>query len=258
MAVAIESWDQVLGSTDEETAALILKLEIEDAEEAAGELAASSLGDDFSCAKELWARELKAYQATRAPPPLQVTSHVPSQGPAVQVPSAPRCTIVLFDCIICQDRVTADDSWQVPCGHYYCDGCLNDMFRVAMTDEQAYPPRCCRQTVVFEDVQHVLNRELANQFAAKKEELDDRRPTYCHVPTCSTYIGQDSKDGETAVCPQCGVGTCVLCKQYMHEGDCETDEAIQETVRLAESQGWKRCPQCERIVELRIGCNHMT
>lgn len=261
MAVAIESWEQVLANTDEDTAALILKLEIEDAEDDTANSSATSPGDDFSCAKALWSRELKAYQAIRTPLPLERTTQVTEQESlpaATQAPHNPHAAVLTFDCIICQDRVDADGSWQVPCGHYYCDGCLNEMFRVAMTDEQAYPPRCCRQTVVFENVQHVLNRKLADEFAAKKEELDDSKPTYCHVPTCSTYIGQDTKDGGTAVCSKCGDKTCILCKQGVHEGDCETDEAIQETMRLAESQGWKRCPQCERIVELRIGCNHMT
>ena len=233
MAVAIESWEQVLGNTDEETAALILKLEIGDAEEeSATTSAGATVSDDFICAKALWSRELKAYQAIRTP-------GNPSQQP-IEAPG----TAVLFDCIICQDRFDADHSYPVPCGHHYCDGCINDLFRVAMSDEQAYPPRCCRQTVPFEDVEPFLNRDLADQFAAKKEELDDSKPTYCYVPTCSTYIGQGFKEGDVATCPSCEAQTCIPCKHVVHSGDCEDDKAMEETMKLAGSQGWKRCPQC--------------
>jgi hypothetical protein len=233
MAVAIESWEQVLGNTEEETAALILKLEIGDAEEeSATNSAGESVSEDFVYAKALWSRELKAYQAIR------------TSVAASQQPMQTHTTFVLFDCIICQDRFDADHSFLVPCGHHYCDGCLNELFHVAMNDEQAYPPRCCRQTVPFEDVESFLNRGLAGQFAAKKEELDDSKPTYCYVSTCSTYIGQDLKEGDVATCPSCEAQTCIPCKHAVHSGDCEDDKAIEETMKLAESQGWKRCPHC--------------
>ena len=273
MALPIESWEQVLGNADEDTAALILKLASEDAESAVNHTATAA-DADFQYARSLWSQELKEYQEIRDPgtatdgvDAVDISDDIPETlyaTPATTRYATPATApeagtgIVRFQCVICEDQFGADDCCQVPCEHYYCDSCLNDLFRVAMTDEQAYPPRCCRTTVPFEDVQHFLDRKLATQFAAKKPELDDKKPTYCHVPTCSAYIGEAFKDLYVAVCPSCTTKTCLLCHQAEHEGDCAEDEAVEETLKLAESEGWQRCPGCERIVELHIGCNHMT
>lgn len=110
----------------------------------------------------------------------------------------------------------------------------------------------------FDDVKLFLDAELAQEFEGKKEELDEKQPTYCHVPTCSTYLGQATKEGTKATCPTCGLETCVLCKQTRHDGDCKEDGSLQQTEELAREQGWQRCIDCRRYVELNHGCNHMT
>jgi hypothetical protein len=241
MAPSIQSLQEVLAGTDEATATLMLQLAIEDVQ---SDDTTFPYENDFLCAKAEWERELKRFRDTR-----------PKNALLVQPPLPPA---VAFQCAGCEERFGSDDCLDVPCGHHYCDGCLNGLFRVAMTDAQAYPPRCCRQTIPLEDVQRYLNKELATQFAAKKPELDDPKPTYCNVPTCSTYIGEAQKEANVACCPSCKAKTCLLCKQADHEGDCAGDEATEATKQLAKSQGWQRCPQCKGIVELMFGCNHMT
>ena len=173
--------------------------------------------------------------------------------PLVEPPMGPT-----FTCEACGDRFSEAHCWQAPCQHWYCDEDLGQLFRASMIDRALYPPRCCRQAMPFEDVQPFLVPELAQDFAAKKEELDERQPTYCHVPTCSTYLGQAAKEDTKATCPSCGEETCVLCKQTNHIGDCAEDETLRQTQELAREQGWQRCIDCQRYVELNVGCNHMT
>ncbi|KAK3707732.1 hypothetical protein LTR37_011909 [Vermiconidia calcicola] len=262
MATANESWQQVLDGADDATAQVILDLILGDADghdSVSVEQDADTLMTDYDIARSIYAAELKQYRGGRTftyvtTAPDSINNNTSPEPEPIEGPNGP----MLFSCIICQDMFDADHCWQVPCQHYYCDGCLNDLFRVAMENEQAYPPRCCTQTVPFEDVRIMLEPNFAARFAAKKEELDDSKRTYCHLPTCSTYIGQSSKNEDAATCSSCAAVTCIPCKQTKHDGDCARDEAIEETLKLAESEGWQKCPACERMVELRTGCNHMT
>lgn len=250
MAVAIDTMRDVLADTDEATAALILRLQIEDAD-------TNTSSDpvpytrDFLCAKAQWSRDLKLFQSRRRPNALL-------EQPALLSPPTP-APVVLFDCNgACGEQFTANGCWRTPCGHYYCDGCLNNLFGLAMGDKTAYPPRCCRQAIDFDDVRHLLDQQLAEDFATKKPELDDPTPTYCYIATCSAYIRESNKNEQVATCPQCEAKTCILCKDAQHEGDCADDKAIEDTKKLAAKEGWKQCPRCESIVELTHGCNHMT
>ena len=184
------------------------------------------------------------------------------QPPTPQQPrlqQAPPRSIVLLECNgACGERYGADRLIRTPCNHHYCRPCLHQLFRLALTDTSAYPPRCCRQTIPFDRIMHHLSSDLVKDFAAKKPELDDPSPTYCHVPTCSAYIGDDNKQANIATCPSCRTRTCILCKAAQHAGDCRNDESMQATRQLARNQGWQQCPICRRIVQLTIGCNHMT
>ena len=129
-----------------------------------------------------------------------------------------------------------------------------------MTDERIFPPRCCTQPIPFEDVRLFLDDSLVSKFEGKREELEDTKKTYCHVPKCSSYIGQANKEGNVGTCPSSSyvAQTCLLCKQGAHSGDCAKDEAMEQTKQLAKKQGWQKCPTCNRMVELNLGCNHIT
>lgn len=52
--------------------------------------------------------------------------------------------------------------------------------------------------------------------------------------------------------------TCVICKANAHTGDCPKDTALQLLFNVADHNDWQRCHACRRLVELDIGCNHMT
>ena len=261
----LAQWSRVLNDADDETARLLIKLQIQDLEEAVTTTVSSEIATtDEIFALQTYEDELKQYLSTRAlgieEPSLEEAPGDATTSPNVtDQPVNPQLQyeVVKFPCAVCGDPYDADHCWQAPCSHYYCDDDLNDLFRRSMTDVTLYPPRCCQQNMPYEDLRMFLHQDLAHDFDTKKEELDDHKPTYCHRPTCSTYIGQENKDANVATCPECKVETCILCKEAVHEDDCAEDEAIRQTTELAQKEGWRRCPNCERMVELSIGCNHM-
>ncbi|KAL1614980.1 hypothetical protein SLS54_009321 [Diplodia seriata] len=60
-------------------------------------------------------------------------------------------------CEACRDDRKFFDVATVPhCRHDYCRDCLDQLFRLSMTDESLFPPRCCRQPISL-DVVHLLD-----------------------------------------------------------------------------------------------------
>lgn len=256
------SWSRVLDDADEATAQLIVQLQLEDVE-ALG----SADDEDSEVASRAYEVELRQYRAVSQHEGEETVlaeafAAAAGEDETAQTPPPPADTgtqePMLFQCASCHGRFDADHSQQVPCEHYYCDDCLTHLFASCTTDETLYPPRCCRQTIPYEDVKPYIPADVRSQFEGKKEELDDRHRVYCRVKTCSTYIGYAHREGDTGTCPQCANTTCLHCSNAPHEGDCERDEATQQLNELAAQEGWRKCGTCGRMVELTIGCNHMT
>ncbi|KAF8847452.1 hypothetical protein BDZ45DRAFT_636984 [Acephala macrosclerotiorum] len=161
-------------------------------------------------------------------------------------------------CIACQELIRLSDMVRVPCNHEYCRDCLQDLFRASMTDDSLFPPRCCRQPIAPRAVRILLTAELLQQYEQKKVEFDTLDRTYCSNPLCSAFIRLQAIINEQATCPDCSTVTCTLCKAPSHWGDCPADKALQQVLQTAAENGWQRCYSCRRLVELDIGCNHIT
>lgn len=171
-----------------------------------------------------------------------------------QKPSA----VVLCRCTVCDSEESLFKVFRTPCEHNYCHNCLSTLFQLATKDETLFPPRCCRQEIPLQLVKLYLSSALIRAFEEKSVEFSSTNRTYCSRPTCSCFISTDNIDGERALCIACGTRTCTICKNNAHDGDCPEDTAIQETLKTGREQGWQRCYSCRRIVELDVGCNHIT
>ena len=169
-----------------------------------------------------------------------------------------RRSIIQKQCVACQEDKPKFDTIEVPCTHTYCRGCISELFEAAITDESLFPPRCCRQEITLVSVTTFLSIALLRRFRAKAVELGTPNRTYCVWPTCSSFIPMDRISGDTATCPSCQQQTCTICKAASHEGDCPNDMALQGLLTTAAANGWQRCYACKRMVELDLGCNHMT
>lgn len=163
----------------------------------------------------------------------------------------------LCQCVACDLKKPLFDTYKAPCGHDYCQSCLENLFELSTTDESLFPPRCCRSEIPLQSVKLYLSAALFRHFEHKSIEFTTSDRTYCYQQTCSAFIPPTDIANQRAVCSACGSLTCTVCKNEAHNGDCPEDTATQQVVDLAREEGWQQCPGCRRIVELFIGCNHM-
>lgn len=159
-------------------------------------------------------------------------------------------------CVSCETETR--DPMTAPCGHQYCEECLATLFELAMTDESMFPPRCCRQEITLDRARSSLTSAKIDEFQSKSVELSTLDRTYCHDATCATFIPPENIDGEKATCMKCNLVTCSVCKSSAHEGDCPQDPAFEMFMTTAREAGFQACFNCKRMVELNIGCNHIT
>ncbi|KAI0639212.1 hypothetical protein C8Q77DRAFT_1043749 [Trametes polyzona] len=161
-------------------------------------------------------------------------------------------------CVICRDPIEGPVV-HAPCGDFYDVGCLVDLFRAAMVDETLFPPACCRQPFEVEEVRIYLDKDLQKSVDRKTIEFGTKNRVYCHKPTCSAFIGAATPAATRVLCTTCWAYTCGHCKAAAHSLSIRcTNSEDAAVVALAEESGWKRCPGCGHLVELSIGCYHMT
>jgi hypothetical protein len=164
------------------------------------------------------------------------------------------------DCVICQDPIFGAE-FRAPCGHFYDIDCITDLFRVATRDESLYPPQCCRQKIPLPQLQPYLTQALLTEFELKAQEFGTQKRVYCASPACSRFLGPLYKGffGKVFICP-CTTATCGKCRGG-YEGkshNCTPDATTKQLLTLSHAFGWSRCPGCTQMVELNMGCFHMT
>ena len=160
-------------------------------------------------------------------------------------------------CIVCDLTKPLVDVYQAPCGHFYCQECIQTYFELSTTDETQFPPRCCRKIIPLQSVKIYLGPGVAQTFEEKSIEFKTSGRIYCSQPACSSFIAPTNITGEKAMCKECGTHTCTICNKIAHDGDCPQDLATQQVLETAVQHGWQRCYNCRRLVELEVGCNHM-
>ncbi|KAI0765331.1 hypothetical protein C8Q74DRAFT_1287700 [Fomes fomentarius] len=174
----------------------------------------------------------------------------------------------------------------LPCprSHGYCHSCLNgyinskldpDGTGVGSQSNVVFPIRCPECSIAeWPDgipngiAERVLSEKGMNLWHHQKL-LDSLPKYYCPNPRCSALVqvDEDSEDPQ-AICPSCDEVICVPCRVLWHEDlTCEEYQALplderspddQKALQLMKAKNWRRCPKCAIIVELTVGCNHMT
>lgn len=159
--------------------------------------------------------------------------------------------------MICGDKIRGVEI-RVPCGHYYDRTCLRDLYEAITRDEELFPPRCCQHEFDFNVILRHLPVQLATLYQEKAKEYRTTNRVYCHRKTCSAFLGPQKEHPTPLYCPRCTSLTCAKCTAATHPGrPCES-QSDEEVLALAEETGWKRCPGCRHLVELSVGCFHMT
>ena len=164
------------------------------------------------------------------------------------------------DCVACGDTKSYFEVFKAPCNDEYCRSCLRELFERSYTDETLFPPRCCKQVIPIngKDVSMFLNKDIRDKYEPRRVEVETTDRTYCCIKTGSAFIPPTTIENKLGPCPECRTRTCSGCKRAAHAGLCAEDQDEAQTLELARAEGWRRCSKCKRLVELTIGCYHIT
>ncbi|KAK6353951.1 hypothetical protein TWF730_008371 [Orbilia blumenaviensis] len=150
---------------------------------------------------------------------------------------------------------------ELPCGHIYCNECLQRMAALAARNEASYPTQCCGLTVTFRLLSLVLPDDDLQRYLDAGREFSSERRLYCANTRCFRFIPDDAnsdpRDG-TARCGACGLNTCPQCRELRHRGPCVRTRDMQRLRDLVRENGWQNCSRCGRAIERVDGCHHMT
>jgi hypothetical protein len=164
----------------------------------------------------------------------------------------------LVDCVTCRDAFRFSELVRCPCGDLYCFECLKSLFMRSIKDETLFPPRCCVEGIPLLMIEGKLSDEELSNFESAIIEFTTIDRTYCAQKDCGRFVPPNPTHSGHVVCAACNTETCTYCKGLSHGGDCSEDEALLAVLALAEGQRWRRCFRCKTMVELNIGCNHIT
>ncbi|KAG1874875.1 hypothetical protein F4604DRAFT_1903775 [Suillus subluteus] len=208
---------------------------------------------------QIWTQLVDSFLST--PTSSGRTTPNPGQAPTI-IARAPR-RATGHNCVICQDPIFGDEVL-APCNHFFDIGCITDLFQSAMHDERLYPPRCCHQNIPLPQVRPHLTQTFLTEFELKAQEFGTLKRVYCVESTCSRFLGPlyDGNSSKIFTCPspKCKTTTCGKCRgryiRFTHS--CTPDAETQVLLTLSRASGWSRCPGCAQMIELSMGCFHMT
>lgn len=168
------------------------------------------------------------------------------------------------ECVACQHMVMDANAVRVPCGHFYDIPCLLSLIRASTQDESIFPPRCCQDTVPTSLFEKHMDSQLSRLFSLKTQEFSTPKRVYCSKVTCNRFLGPRTKSrggpphAYTCTESECATRTCSRCrcevrKHVLHA--CRPDDVPRRLVQRGCAQ---QCPGCDRLVELKSGCFHIT
>jgi hypothetical protein len=117
--------------------------------------------------------------------------------------------------------------------------CLTQAFRLAITHEQHYPPKCCQ---IIQHEQHLcfIKPSVLRKYQKVAKEYDHPKKLYCY--SCSRLISFVNHGEHYATCPDSKQLTCRNCKRRHHAPKpCKPEQEILDLL-----EKWKRvrCYKC--------------
>ncbi len=161
-------------------------------------------------------------------------------------------------CIVCGDPGLYADLVKAPCEHSYCTDCITGFFEAGVKDGSVFPPKCCGQEIPLSIAAAYLSEDLVTKVNERAQANTSPNATYCAQPYCSVYIPPSNVELGHGTCPKCSTRTCCRCRKEARFGDCVKDEDLERVRELAKKEGWQACYDCNALIELNFGCNHMT
>ncbi|KAL6402936.1 hypothetical protein AUP68_12265 [Ilyonectria robusta] len=167
----------------------------------------------------------------------------------------------LVECVSCLDDFSPKEVIKVTC-HSYCRDCFVRLVSAAVQNEQQWPPKCCLNPIPVQTIVRFIPPDLKKTFQERSSEWDIPigERIYCSHQGCNLLIKPQniSTKKREGTCDN-HHSTCTICRDAGHKGkECERDPDMELTNMLAEEEGWKRCFNCNALVEHREACQHMT
>ncbi|KAJ6264923.1 hypothetical protein Dda_1076 [Drechslerella dactyloides] len=158
-------------------------------------------------------------------------------------------------CNICGDMHQNYRVFSLDCGHRYCVDCLRDHIMHVVNRKSQYPPRCCEPLPLVFAAEVLMETEL-NRLLDLRDAHESSKQVSCH--DCKEDILQGSIQDSSAYCVSCAKFTCTHCGKELHDGLCPEDKDTAMLLETARNEGWSKCEKCSHVVELTVGCFHMT
>ncbi|KAI9894851.1 MAG: hypothetical protein M1814_000071 [Vezdaea aestivalis] len=170
------------------------------------------------------------------------------------------------ECIVCVQDLKNKDLIELGCKHKYCKTCFATFVIGSMNDEQKFPPKCCQQQVPPKLVHSSLSSDQSKLYKQREKEfsIPSNARFYCPSEKCTKWIDTIkypiAKDKKNLKCPSCKTKVCTICRGFGHDEwqACPQDFALEATLEESSRNGWQRCPSCRTMIELSVGCRHMT
>ncbi len=168
------------------------------------------------------------------------------------------------ECASCLEETSNNTLVALACQHKYCASCLSQLVGTALQNENLFPPRCCLQEIPAKLIKSNVRLELKQVFKQKVKEfaVPAGERLYCPSTQCAKWVdtGRLSFASGSIRCPHCKIRICRTCRGTEHADheDCPQDFGLEATLEEADRAGWRRCYNCRAMVELAVGCRHIT
>lgn len=186
------------------------------------------------------------------------------------------------NCFICCEDKPSAMMIMMKCSHKFCSHCMRTYIDGQVKTSQV-PIRCpqlrCKYYISKLECKAFLS--LASYESLEKvlaKANVDLEKIYCPFPNCSVLLdsqeclsaraSSSSHSDRCIECPVCQRFICVgcgvpwhssfTCEEYQNLLLDERDASDITLHHLAQSNRWRRCRQCQRMIELMQGCYHMT
>ena len=169
---------------------------------------------------------------------------------------------IIDHCNVCLEE--GYQGFVLACDHSMCISCTREMFSAAIRDSSLLPLRCCETPIDMNICRQILPAGDSETLLMRMKENEASNKMFC--PTCNKFINLDYIDDQesTELMCICGTVLCVRCKSKSHPRfTCAENKAIMDgddtlLLEVARQKGWKQCPECNVMIELAHGCNHIT
>jgi len=190
-------------------------------------------------------------------------------------------------CLVCYEDTHKHNMHKLSCDHDFCKGCLCGVIQRAINENSGHGSshnlRCplagsgCTGKIEEKDIRTLTNansKVLARVQEFKTREWYDSQPKdhikQCPTPNCEFRLFNPENVKQERTCDQCKNKFCTSCClrhsmriscQQAKINEAANNNMSEEERRLTKEwleKNTTQCPFCERDVQKRDGCNHMT